>query len=120
MNKSAELLLQKLRDVCLTFPEAMEQETWGHPTFRVRGKIFATAGADEDGRVSMSAKSSEQAELLASGDPFFFPSYVGSKGWIGVKLGRSTDWEEIAEIVEDSYRHIAPKRLVKQLDEPAD
>lgn len=115
---TAERELQHLREICLQFPEAAEQETWGHPTFRVRGKIFATAGADDQGRVSMSAKSSEQSELLAAGDPFFYPSYVGSKGWIGVKLGQATDWNEISEIVEDSYRLIAPKRLVSQLDGP--
>jgi len=54
--------------------------------------------------------------LLASGGRFFFPSYVGSKGWIGITLSTSTDWDEIRELVDDSYRLIAPKRLVKALD----
>ena len=41
---------------------------------------------------------------------------VGSKGWIGIELDRSTDWDQVGELVEDSYRAIAPKTLVSELD----
>ena len=109
--------LDTLRSICLSFPEGVEKETWGHPTFRVRDKIFATAGEGEDGVVTMTCKAkAEQEALLAIGDPFFYPSYVGSKGWIGVRLGPDTAWDEIAELVEDSYRATAPKRLIAELD----
>lgn len=112
-------LLKQARRVCLALPEAVEQETWGHPTFRVGKKIFATFGiGDEEGATTMSMKApaGEQEVLLATGEPFFYPKYVGSKGWIGVALGDGTDWQELAELVEDSYREIAPKRLVKELE----
>jgi len=111
--------LAQVRLVCLGFPEASEQETWGHPTFRVRSKIFAGIGRDDDGLVTMSMKaaSGEQASLLATGHPFFMPKYVGSKGWIGVIIDDDTDWEEVAELIEDSYRTIAPKTLVKLLED---
>ncbi|MDH3706082.1 MAG: MmcQ/YjbR family DNA-binding protein [Acidimicrobiia bacterium] len=114
----AEALTQRLREICLALPDATEQETWGHPTFRVRKKIFVGCGVDDDGRftTSMKAAPGEQEVLLAEGHPFFFPKYVGSKGWIGVELGDDTDWDEIAELVEDSYRAIAPKTLTKKLD----
>ena len=117
-SADSDRLIQPLRDICLGFPEALERETWGHPTFRVRNKIFVGAGPDEDGTVTMSAKAApgEQEVLLQAGPPFFLPKYVGSKGWIGVVLDADTDWTEIAELVEDSYRAIAPNSLVNQLD----
>lgn len=105
--------IQALRDICLAFPEAVEKETWGHPTFRVRDKIFVGCGHDEEGRATMSLKAApgEQESLLAEGHPFFLPKYVGSKGWIGVYLDDETDWREIGELVVDSFREIAPKKL---------
>ena len=110
--------LAAVRRICLDLPEATEQETWGHPTFRVRSKIFAGIGRDDDGLVTMSMKAApgEQASLLATGDPFFMPKYVGSKGWIGIIIDDKTDWEEVAELIDDSYRTIAPKTLVKLLE----
>ena len=47
---------------------------------------------------------------------FFRPPYVGPSGWIGVRLDRDVDWSEVAEILTDSFRKVAPKTLVKQLD----
>jgi len=76
------------------------------------------AGVREDGTVGSSMKAyDEQEALLARGAPFFYPSYVGSKRWIGVELNDDTDWDEIAELVEESYRSTAPKRLVVELDD---
>jgi predicted DNA-binding protein (MmcQ/YjbR family) len=105
--------LQAIRDIALGFPEATERETWGHPTFRVRDKIFVNFGYDESGRsqITLKAAPGEQESLLAEGEPFFVPKYVGSKGWIGVRVGADTDWREIGELVADSYREIAPKSL---------
>lgn len=112
-------LLAAARDVCLRFPEAVEKTTWGHPTFRVRNRIFASFGASDDRppthTMTMKAAPGEQKMLLAVGEPFFYPKYVGSKGWIGVTIDTETDWDEISELAEESYRAIAPKTLVKQL-----
>jgi len=120
-------LLKSARTICLALPEALEKETWDHPTFRVRDKIFAGVGsADNDifaeGQtdapvvtMSMKAAPGEQESLLAQGSPFFKPKYVGSKGWIGVVIDENTDWGEVAELVRDSYIAIAPKKLSKDL-----
>ena len=106
--------LARLRKICLALPEAEEIETWGHPTFRVRKKIFASCGAGEDGAAQMTCKAppGEQRALVAS-DPerFFVPAYVGNRGWVGVRLVGTIDWVEIEELVEESYRLTAPKRL---------
>jgi len=110
--------LERLREICLAFPEATEQETWGHPTFRVRDKIFAACGSEEEG-LSMTCKAPAGAqEVLVSADPkrFFRPAYVGHRGWVGVRLDLPVDWNQIADLVEESYRMTAPKRLSAQLD----
>jgi hypothetical protein len=114
--------LEQLRRMCLSLPEASEKETWGDPTWRVRDRIFAMQkGNYEGGRASVWCKAPEgaQAELVASSpERFFVPPYVGQKGWVGAHMDTpEVDWEELAEIIEDSYRLIAPKRLVALLDQ---
>lgn len=125
-----EHFLAQARAIALELPEATEIETWGHPTFRVRNKIFAGIGASDgqgstsfapdevDGRMitmTMKAAAGEQESLLASGAPFFRPRYVGQRGWIGIVIDDETDWAEVEELVLDSYCAIAPKTLAKQL-----
>jgi predicted DNA-binding protein (MmcQ/YjbR family) len=105
--------IDRLRAICLALPEAAEQEAWGDPTFRVRGKIFAMEKRG-DGRVSLWCKAPPGSQMVLVGaDPerFFVPPYVGHKGWIGVRLDRAPDWAEVAWLVRRSYRLIAPKRL---------
>lgn len=114
-------LEQRLREVCLALPEAAEQETWGHATFRVREKIFAMIGVADDGEVSVRCKARPGVQgMLVGTDPnrFFVPAYVGHNGWIGIKLNDETDWDELADLVEESYRMTAPKRLAALLDQP--
>ncbi len=48
---------------------------------------------------------------------FFVPPYVGHRGWLGVRLDIDVDWDEVAGIVEDAFRTIAPKTLVARLDD---
>jgi predicted DNA-binding protein (MmcQ/YjbR family) len=113
-------LLEMIRKLCLAMPEAFEVEAWEHPTFRVgsgRGKIFCTA-AEDGSSVTMKADPIERAALLDQGEPYYFPPYVGGKGWIGVRLDRRTDWEEVAELIATSYCLIAPKRLAEQVTAP--
>jgi hypothetical protein len=57
-------------------------------------------------------------ELLIEAEPtrFFRPPYVGVRGWLGVYLDVPVDWDEIADLVEDAYRTVAPKRLIAELD----
>jgi hypothetical protein len=59
-----------------------------------------------------------QAELIAA-DPrrFYRPAYVGHRGWLGVRLDRDPDLDELAELCVDAYRAIAPKTLLARLDQ---
>jgi hypothetical protein len=105
--------IDRLRAICLALPEAVEKEAWGDPTFRVRDKIFAMEKRG-DGRISLWCKAPPGSQMVLVGaDPerFFVPPYVGHKGWVGVRLDRGPDWEEVARLVRRSYRLIAPKSL---------
>ncbi len=109
--------IERFRALCLALPEVVEVETWGHPTFRVRNKMFATCGRDEDDRPSFTCKAQpgEQAALVER-DPrrFVVPKYVGVHGWVGGHLTGRAPWDELAELVEEAWCMTAPKRLLKQ------
>jgi hypothetical protein len=110
--------LDRLREVCLAFPEAVEAGGVGDPSFKVRGKIFAMQHR-MDGRPSMWCKApSGMQELLVGAEParFFRPPYVGHHGWVGAWLDVELDWEELADLIEESYRITAPKRVSAELD----
>lgn len=108
--------IERLRKICLTFPEATEKETWGDPTWRVSNRIFAMQKGNYDGgrpSVWFKAPAGGQSVLVGSTpEQFFVPPYVGHKGWVGLWLDRRTvDWDELADLLEESYFLIAPKRL---------
>jgi predicted DNA-binding protein (MmcQ/YjbR family) len=114
-------LIERVRALCLALPEAFELETWDHPTFRVgsgRGKIFCIA-ADDGSSISLKADPEEREALLAQGEPFYVPPYVGAKGWVGIQLDDPRiDWDEIAELIATGYCLVAPRRLAEQVTSP--
>lgn len=116
--------LDRLRKLCLALPEAQEVLFGGHttPTFRVRNKIFAMYTDDHhgEGRIALWCKAPPGAQsVLISSEPdrFFSPPYVGPKGWIGVRLDRPVDWPLVADLIADSYRMTAPKRLAAAMSQ---
>jgi hypothetical protein len=112
--------LEKVRDLCLGLPETSEKEAWGGPTFRVKGKMFAMYLDDHhgDGRVALWCKSTHEArDAVIASDPdrFFVPPYVGTNGWLGVRLDKRLGWKRITELVEHGWRLAAPKRVAALL-----
>ena len=105
----------ELRQAALSLPEAVERETWGHPTFRVRNKMFA-ALADDGSQASVKATRQEQEALLAAApETFGVPAYVGRHGWVSIQLA-TADPAEVRELVEEAWRQTAPRRLVAAFD----
>ncbi len=104
------------RRIALAFPEAVEKETWGHPTFRVRDKMFM--GMNTEGTTATVKATREAQAALVGSEPetFSIPAYVGQHGWVAIDLARVDD-EELAELIEDAWRTTAPKRVVKAFDE---
>lgn len=116
--------LPALRALCLALPEVTERISHGEPTWFVRGKKTFVTYADHhhDDRLAFWCAAPPGAqETLIAADPerYFVPPYVGGRGWLGVRLDvPGLDWDEIAAVVADAYRQVAPKRLVAQLDAP--
>jgi hypothetical protein len=113
-------ILDAVREISLTLPETSERPSHGAPTFFVRGKrSFATVWDSHhgDGRYALicAAPDGMQA-MLVEGDPerFYVPPYVGHRGWIGVRLDRGFDRDDIAGIIEDAYAEVAPPKLVEE------
>lgn len=112
---------ERLRALCLSLPGATEKVAWSEPTWRVKDRIFAQLEDhhhDSD-RIGVWLKAPEGAqEVLVANAPsrFYRPPYVGHKGWVGVYLDvPDIDWDELAALVEQSYRMVAPKRLLAEL-----
>ena len=113
--------LETLRRLCLALPEATERLSHGEPTWFVRGKTTFVTYADHhhDDRLAFwcaAAPGVQEALVAANPEQFFVPPYVGGRGWLGVRLDVPVDWDEIAELVTDAYRCVAPRRLLAQLD----
>jgi predicted DNA-binding protein (MmcQ/YjbR family) len=109
--------LKDVRKVCLALPDAVEIEAWGRPTFRTgpKGKIFAMFGGDPFAVIFKPDPEDDAA--LRTDDRFWPPPYWGPGGWLGLDLAKApVDWDEVAELVEGSYRQVALKRQVKLLD----
>ena len=69
-----------------------------------------------DGRIAVWCKAPFGFQEILVGskpDRFFVPPYVGHRGWLGVRLDRGLDWNELAGIAEDAYAEVAPAKLVE-------
>jgi hypothetical protein len=118
----SDAILARLREVCLALPEVTERLSHGSPTWFVRGKKTVATYVNNhhgDGRLAIwcpAPPGVQNALVIEEPDRFFVPAYVGHRGWLGVRLDRDLDWDEVAGIIEDAYRQVAPKRLVGELD----
>jgi hypothetical protein len=113
--------IDSLRRLCLALPETTERLSHGVPAWFVQGKKTFVSYADHhhDDRLGFwcAAPPGAQEELVAAEpERFYRPPYVGHRGWLGVRLDVDADWDEIARIVADAYRVIAPKSLIARLE----
>jgi hypothetical protein len=118
---SKDNALTHVRAACLALPEVTERLSHGCPTFFIRDKKTFVMFVDNhhgDGVVGIwcAAPQGTQDQLIRE-EParFFYPPYVGYRGWIGVRLDVDPDWAELAGIVTDAYCTVAPKTLVAQV-----
>jgi predicted DNA-binding protein (MmcQ/YjbR family) len=119
--------LGRVRELALALPEAAEKVSHGRPAFFTK-KVFAYYGGSHkvDGEwvqhphcIVVLPDPAERPALLQE-DRTYVPAYLGPSGWIGVDLDDSTDWTEVAELLDASYRLTAPKRSVARLEELTD
>lgn len=119
----AETVLAHVRNACMALPEVSERPSHGSPTWFVRDKKTIAMFVDNhhgDGHLGIwCAAPPGVQEVLVETEPerFFRPPYVGHRGWIGVDLAVDPDWDEVREILVDAYRCVAPKTVLRQLDD---
>ena len=110
-------LVQRLREICMAYPEVVEVRAWGRPTFRAGKRIFIVAGATMNDPLSIIFKPDEDERLAYLERPgFFSPPYWGPGGWLAAPIDTNDpDWTELAEIIDASYRSVALARQIKAI-----
>ena len=115
--------LDRLRELCLAFPESSEKLAWGEPTFRAREKLFAMYASASNhhgaGRPAVWIKATPaNQDLVVSSDPdrYFKPPYVGPSGWIGVWLDKRPPWTAVQSLLDDGFRQVAHKKVLAVMD----
>jgi predicted DNA-binding protein (MmcQ/YjbR family) len=108
----------RLLAMVLQLPGATEEWPWGSIHCKVDGKIFVGWGRHEDGTMSIGIRLSllRQSEMVGTDPRFSVAKYVGKYGGVDVKLGPKPDWREVESLIVESYRNIASKKRVKELD----
>jgi predicted DNA-binding protein (MmcQ/YjbR family) len=114
-------LHHKLLAIVLRLPGAYEDRPWGSVHCKVDGKIFCGWGEREDGSLSVGFKTDKELQgMLLTSDPrFTMAAYVGKHGWVDMRVGPKPDLAELEHFIVDSYRMIAPKKRIKELDAAA-
>jgi len=125
-------VLDHLRPICLGLPETYEELAWVGVRWRVRKRTFAhvliaspdhqmayTRAASTDEPIcvmTFRAPGDEIAGLVTGGYPFFRPGWGADV--VGIVLDDDVDWDEVAELLTDSYCVLAPKKLAALVDRP--
>ena len=113
--------LTRLTKVALVLEETRREVYGSHAQFLVRKKTFAYFLNDHhgDGIVAVTCKvlpGDNKALTEAQPDRFYLPAYLGSRGWVALRLDRGrTDWGEVRDLLLCSYALIAPKRLADRV-----
>jgi hypothetical protein len=125
-------ILGRLRETCLSLPTAYEEQAWVGTRWCVRKKTFAhvltienawppayaRAAATEGPLTVLTFRSSgQELDALANqGPPFFKP--VWFPDIVGMALDDDTDWDEVDELLTESYCLLAPQKLTDQVERP--
>jgi predicted DNA-binding protein (MmcQ/YjbR family) len=119
-KKTLASLEQELRDHAMSFPEAHEDRPWGHIAVKVKKKAFVFLGGEKEAKeLSLSVKLPQSRDMAAD-LPFAEPTGygLGKSGWVTARFDKASDvpLDLLRSWIEESYRAIAPKKLVKMLD----
>lgn len=116
--KKASRIGQAIRKHALSYPETAEEFPWGESAFKVKGKTFVFMRDGVDG-VSFSVKVPDSRDLalsLPGAEPTHYG--LGAKGWVTIAPKSSTSMHVLEFLIDESYRAVAPKRVIAQLAEP--
>ena len=127
-----EAFVAQLRPICLALPDAYEEEAWTGVRWRVRKRTFAhvltvepdvraaharVSGATGPTTLVTFRSAGEELEVLRrAGHPFFYAGW--GRDVVGLVLDQDTDWDEVVELMTESYCVMAPKKLAALVDRP--
>ena len=115
MAKKGRTILDRLRTLCLSYPEASEAPSWGHPNFKAGKKVFV-AFEQIKGRPSIAFRlEPDDVDRLLMRRQFFVTPY-GRGQWVSLWADGALDWKAVADLVDRSYRVVALKRMTTALD----
>jgi len=115
MAKTSAHALDRLRALCLAYPEASETAAWGHPNFKAGKKTFV-AFEPINGRASMAFRlPPAEIDRLLTRKSFFVTPY-GRGQWVSLWADAALDWKAVGDLVDRSYRVVALKRMIVMLD----
>jgi len=120
-DKMLQDALEHLRRICLALPESAETVTFGHPTFVAGKRSFAVLDRyKSEYAIAFKATPADQAALTMD-RRFYVSPYSGKHGWTSLRLASAKDWaaidwDEVATLLEASYRLVALKRMLRTLD----
>ena len=121
-KKTIETIERELRDYAMEFPEAHEDHPWGHIAVKVKKKAFVFLGGEANTDFSMSVKLPQNRDAAVD-LPFAEPTGygLGKSGWVTARFTKASDIpvDLMKAWIDESYRAIAPKKLVKTLTSPA-
>src|SRR3954449_12776307 len=108
--------IDRVREIALALPDTSERLSHGEPNWFVGKKVFGSWEDHHHGDpivgLWLAAPPGLQEILIdAQPDCYYRPKYVGHRGWIGVNMEGPLDWDDVAGLIRDSYRIVAPKRL---------
>lgn len=122
--------LEQVQSICASLPDTEEQQAWTGVRWRVRGRTFAHLLVVSDGKpqsharavgtdgpvtvVTFRAPAAELDAYASMGEPFFHAGW--GRHVVGLVINADTDWDEVRELLTDSYRLLAPRMLAARLD----
>ena len=111
--RKTDALIARVRKITLALPGTTEKLSHGEPSF-FRKRMFAMVddhhhGSDHVALWCRAEPGAQQAFVESSPEHFFVPPYVGTQGWLGMRIDNGLDWSVIAHIVELAWQEAAPK-----------
>jgi hypothetical protein len=127
-------ILDRVRSICLALPETYEERAWIGVRWRVRQRTFAHVLTVDDASTSVMkdvlhlegevtavtfrVPAEDLLALRATGHPYYYAGW--GRDAMGMHLDDTTDWDEVAEVLTESFCLLAPKKLVARVDRPSD
>ena len=119
-KKTLESLERELRDYAMSYPQTTEDHPWGHIAIKVKGKVFLYLGGEKDMKELSLTVKLPQSRDMAVDLPFAEPAGygMGKHGWVSARFAKVSEvpLPLLKQWVDESYRAVAPKKLVATLE----